>query len=474
MRRQRLLAVATAVIAVAVPTLSMTSPPPAYGSHSAAAPPAAQLPTVKTPLVQTVFNHPSETDSFGNTDSYAINNSEFNLVNPASVFPQASIQVNMYRMSDHNLAQSLDDAADQGVMVQVLLDGKAETEGCHGVPGCVNPTFQTLEYLNTVNQRPGQSGTWLKTCSGYGPGHATPLPGAGEGCLGQTLNHNKFILVSKTVWQFKWIVSDVVMQTSSNDTRRQYTHASNNALIVANRPAVYQDYQRYFAREAASYRSTTPTSGQLFTRRSGTTVDSRTLRGNHIETLSYPRVPTDDPLLTALKSVSTAHGCANRSTDPNGVARTTIDLAMSTISGRGRVLQELATLARAGCPVHVVYTVISRAAYRALHQRHVSLQQLCTRTASRNHQPRYSVHSKYLLIAGTAHGLGRDRRITYTGSENLQTGSLTSADNRDIRYVEPGTDAPVYRAFRANFGQLRRLGVHNREFGYACKSSDKS
>jgi hypothetical protein len=285
------------------------------------------------------------------------------------------------------------------------------------------------------------------------------------------------MLVSTTSWQDKWTLHDVVLQTSANDDQHQYDDAFNNALIIANRPAVYHDYQRYFAREAAAFDSTKPSSAQLFSRSSGTTVDTRSLGGHHIETVSYPRAATNDPMVTALKSVSTARRCANRATTPGSPAHTTIDVGMFAISGRAAALHELTHLAAAGCPVHIVYTNISRAAYRTLHRPNISLQQLCTKdttvaTGDEKQQARYYVHSKYLLIAGTIRGLGRDRRIVYTGSTNLGTGSLIDADNRDIRYVEPATKAPIFSAYRTNFRQLRKLGADKPELGYGCSAKD--
>jgi hypothetical protein len=110
-----------------------------------------------------------------------------------------------------------------------------------------------------------------------------------------------------------------------------------------------------------------------------------------------------------------------------------------------------------------------------LDRHNISLQQLCTTATNPNpdHPPaRYFVHSKYVLIAGTTHALGRDRRIVTTGSDNLGTGSLTHADNRDIRYVERARNAPVYTAYQSNFQVMNRLGAAKPELGYACSAKD--
>lgn len=458
---------------------------PAFGGGSVRPPPSVVLyPPLTRPVVQAVFNHPDEYSAQG-TDWQDIDDEEEYLavyageLSDGVTHPHILIQVSMYRVADTLLANALQYAAYYGATVQVLLDGGAETEGCHGVVLCVNPTFHWLEELNQINKLPGRSNTWLRTCSGFGPGRPLRPPvSAGKGCLGQALNHNKFMLVSQgALWKGHSTVSDVVLQTSSNDDQNQYADAFNNALVIANRPAVYHDYQRYFAREAAAYDSTEPSSAQLFTRRTGTTIDNRSLSGHHIETVSYPRAATDDPLVTALKSVSTARRCANRAASSGSPARTTIDLGMFAISGRGAALHELSRLAAAGCPVHIVYSNISRAAYRTLHQRNISLQQLCTTATDpvqgeEVKQARYFVHSKYLLIAGTIRGLGRNRRIVYTGSTNLGTGSLTNADNRDIRYVEPATKAPIFSAYQRNFRQMRRLGAEKPELGHACSAKD--
>jgi phosphatidylserine/phosphatidylglycerophosphate/cardiolipin synthase-like enzyme len=435
------------------------------------------------PLALPVFNDPASGSPHSGNDWKVIEGYFESLagVTEQPDTAQQVIQVSMYRVSDGHLAQELVDDATQGATVQVLLDGGAETMFCHGPAHCVNPTFKVLEQLNTIHHEAGRSGTWLKTCAGYGPDHPRPLPGAGPGCLGQGLNHNKFMLSTAATWTLgrnynPSNFSDVVLQTSSNSRRASYEEAFNNGLIIANRPAIYHDYQRYFAREAAAYRSRKPSSRQAFTRRTGTTVDARTLRGHHIETLSYPRAATDDPLASALTSVSTAHRCANVATTSSSPARTRIDVGMFSISNGSPAVRELADLAAAGCRVRIVYASISHAAYRTLHHRNIHLQQLCTSTLNHDnvYQSRYYVHSKYLLIAGTSRTLGRDRRIVYTGSENLGTGSLTNDDNRDIRYVEPATDAPLYSAYRHNFHHLGVIGAERPELGYACKATENN
>jgi phosphatidylserine/phosphatidylglycerophosphate/cardiolipin synthase-like enzyme len=480
MRGSRASAALAGLLVVSLPMLSM-GPATAFGSRARAARAApAATGSLGEPLALPVFNDPASGSPHSGNNWKVIEGYFQSLagdpLNPG--ITNELLQVSMYRVSDGHFAQDLVADATQGATVQVLLDGGAETMNCDGVAHCVNPAFKVLEQLNTINHETGRFGTWLKTCAGYGPDHPTPLPGAGAGCLGQGLNHNKFMLATEATWTLgrdlnSTTFQDVVLQTSSNSRRASYQEAFNNGLIIANRPAIYHDYQLYFAREAAAYRSTKPSSRQAFTPRTGTTVDARTLAGHHIETLSYPRAATDDPLASALKSVSTAHRCANLATTPDSPARTRIDLGMFAISGSTSAVRALASLAAAGCRVRIVYAAISHAAYRTLHRRNVHLQQLCTTTLNHDNvfQSRYYVHSKYLLIAGTSRTLGRDRRIVYTGSENLGAGSLANDDNRDIRYVEPATDAPLYSAYRHNFHHLGVIGAERPELGYACQAT---
>jgi phosphatidylserine/phosphatidylglycerophosphate/cardiolipin synthase-like enzyme len=476
MRTSRLVTVLAGLLAVALPTLSMAVPASASDVGSRAVASAPKAATMGPPYVTALFNHPSVGGPQQGSDWKVIWRAENAIAADATDpnFTNDLLQLSMFRISDTGIAQFLVDDANAGVTVQVLLNGAAETDGCHHAAGCINPAFQVLEQLNTIDHQAGRSGTWLKTCAGYGPDHPTPLAGSGNGCLGQLLNHNKFMLASQDIvggQMTETPIRDEVLQTSSNDTKNQYKDAFNNALIIANRPAIYHDYQRYFARLAAAYRSTRPTGRQRFTARTGTHIDEATLANHDLETQSYPQRAGNDPFLTALQSVSTAHRCANPSAEPTSPADTTISLGMFDIRGRSATLHELADLADAGCHVHIVYTAISRAAYRTLHQPRVRLQQLCT-TQTTHHQSRYYIHSKYLLIAGTTHDLGRDRRILYTGSENLTSGSLTDADNRDIRYVESASDAPIYTAYHDNFQQMNSLGGHKTELGYGCGASD--
>jgi hypothetical protein len=474
MRTSRLSIVVAGLLILALPALSMGTPAAASNGGSQTVRSALATATMGAPYVVAEFNHPSKGGPQQGTDWRVIGGTFAAMTDYAPYVPDVPkvlLQVSMFRISDTNLAQSLVNDANAGLTVQVLLNGAAATVGCHGAPHCISPTFTILEQLNTINHEAGRSGTWLKTCAGYGPDHPSPLAGSGNGCLGQLLNHNKFMLASAGDWSDTGVLRDLVFQTSSNDVKGQYNDAFNNGLLIANRSSLYHDYQRYFTHLARAYRSTRPTRSQRFTGRSGSKVDEPNLKNHDIQTLSYPRAANNDPLLTALRSVSTANRCANPSTNPNDPAHTTIYLGMFAISGRNAALQELANLAHAGCRIHIVYTNIARAAYHTVHRRHVTLQQLCT-TKTNQHQPRYFVHSKYLLIAGTTQTLGRNRRIIYTGSENFTTASLTASDNRDIRYVEPATDAPIYTAYLQNFQQMQTLGAHRPELGDACSAPD--
>lgn len=406
-----------------------------------------------------VFNNPSVTTqmySGGSREQRAINNLDYEAVYHA---PQGSlIQVSIFQASgrDPLPAWLLYVAQWRGVNVEVVADGGLASYGCGKRPGCVNTAFSELEQLNVIHQQ--RPLTWFVACDGIGPGNAVALPNAGHGCLGQSLDHNKLMMLSNTAL-FGATRSDVVMQTSSNNTTGMYLDAFNNALVIADQPAVYADYQRYFFQLASAYRSTKPTSQQLFTGSNGHRVDTATLGGHDITTWSFPRAASDDPVNQQLSEIPTSQGCANHTGGSRGAGprHTRVDIAMASVSGRSAAIHRIAGLEQSGCHVRFLYDTISAGDRRILSSAHVALYQLnLPATATRQH---LYVHSKYVLVEGSEHGLGANRRILYTGSPNLSDGSLTRSDERMIRYVESATADPIYRAYHHNFDTMLGFAI---------------
>jgi phosphatidylserine/phosphatidylglycerophosphate/cardiolipin synthase-like enzyme len=259
-----------------------------------------------------------------------------------------------------------------------------------------------------------------------------------------------------------------VYQTSENDTFHSYERAYNNGLLIANQPSVYADYVRYFDRLSAAYASRVT---RTFNNLTGDSVDTSTLATHDIETWSYPRAPKDDPVIGQLGSIPTVNRCANVTGSAPGPLHTNIDVAMNVIRGRSDVIQLLGYLSRAGCHVTVIYAAIELDDLAVLSQDGVALHQLCTSTHGKGRPTTY-VHSKYFLIDGSDRGLGGNRRILFTGSANWTSRSLTTSDDRVIRYVESSRAAPVFHSYAENFSLLLQSSRTTPEKGPSCDVSD--
>lgn len=387
---------------------------------------------------------------------------------------QALIQVSLFQIDDTRLTRRLVLAATQsGAHVEVLLDGKTLGFGCT-TPNCLTRSSQALEQLNTINKTDPL--TWLRTCNGIGPGQPTPTS-TGPGCLGQAMNHNKFFLFSQ-VASFHGMSNDVVLQSSANDTSSQTRRADNYTMTIGNDPSLYQDYQDYFERLTAAASSTAPTSAQLFTAKTGTQVDSRTVVSHDLETWKFPRAPADDPVARVLGSIRRTHHCRNVvAAGKLGPQHTEIDAAIADVQGRARLLHRLRDLADSGCRVRMVYASMSAADRRALQRDRVQTYRLCTVARKQWGDTNEFVHSKYLLIDGTQPPLGANRRVTYIGSENWTDQALSGADNIMTRYVETADrpsgpkDSPIFDAFEKNFRQLLHASKQYRETAGGCRAA---
>jgi phosphatidylserine/phosphatidylglycerophosphate/cardiolipin synthase-like enzyme len=365
-----------------------------------------------------------------------------------------TIEASFYHLTDMHIATKLVHAEHLGVEVRVLLDGSNKTLGCHHVPQCVNPAFRELELLNLgTNDAFG----WMRTCDGLGRGHLDDSVGQGNGCIGQDRNHNKFILVSNSMYFGTSLPEDVVIQTSLNNTHAAYTTSFNDALVTVNEPNVYDDYRHYFDQLAANYRARTPPPVKPFVRHFGYQTDSPPSSSPQIAAWSFPRQPANDPIASSLSAVETSHGCRNSAASATDPKRGAVAIAMFRIHGRPLVMRALGKLRRKGCDVQVIYADIGRADRRALAASHVGLHELCKAGSAATGTRRSFVHSKYVLIAGNVEGIGHNKRVVYTGSDNLDDVSLTKTDDRLVRYIEPPQTAPIFEAYAKNFLHLLRI-----------------
>ena len=420
---------------------------------------AARAAAPSYPNPYALFNNPAFANKHG-SDRYLQDNIIFNST------AGSTIQMSAYRLIDAQMAAYLVQAAQRGVHVQVLLDGGDPSQRCTEA-GCQNPAFQQLEALNTVNATDPL--TWLRTCSGIGPGHPTATS-TGAGCIGQSLNHNKFLIASNTWLWLGW--RSVVEQSSSNDTSTADNVGFNNSLSFMDQPQVTADYQRYFNQLTAAFASTARTATMRFTPKTGDTVDSTTIASHDIESWSFPQTVANDPELSILNGINVRNRCRNTTGNQSGPKRTQVRLAMFHLSAPPNLIRSLVALRRAGCGVQVVYAQISPANLRQLSAVHANLERLCLTPVSTGGRISEFVHSKYLLVAGSDTSLGHNRRITYTGSVNWTRQNLTTADNRLVRYVETAKKSPVYDAYLHNFRVMRRAARTAPVTAARCAATD--
>ena len=311
------------------------------------------------------------------------------------------IRIAVYRLTSPTFAQTLLDARQRGVRVQLVLDA-----GAHG-----SAAYKRL--ASTLGSSHAHS-SWVMTCK--------------KGCGGRKLMHNKFFLFSRTGQD-----RDVIVQSSANLTTTNRVNAWNNAVTFSD-PKLYGAYGHYFSALAARRRY-----GYHVTR-SGT----RTL-------YTFPRAGKtrkSDTLYGLLGHV----GCAAHT----AVHMTTFSLTRTDLA------QRLWSLAHQGCDVRVIYTNLGRSARKILthsggprllssHYSYLSL--------SEGGEVEAYVHSKYVAIGGKY--AGHDRRLVITGSPNA-TGPGLRANAEAMLTVQ---DAGVYAAYEANFVKLWRIAADRLPLG---------
>jgi hypothetical protein len=434
------------VVPVAVALAALLAPLAAASGLVSGGVPDVALPTTATGWAS--FNQPG-------ANPFRIADAETAII--AAAVPGSAVNASIYRSNSGPLVRALVAAAKRGVHVQVLVDGGLRVQGCGRTapPDCTGRAYHRLERLNTLHLTDPY--TWLRTCDGIGPDHLQPT-GVGHGCLGQGLDHNKFVLANEVANRSGTVTHDVVFQTSSNDGIFSYFHAFNNGLLLTN-PRLYKDYLGYFDHLVHASGSKLPAAKQRFTHSTGDRVDSRTLAQHDLETFSFPRAPSDDPVARVLHRVD-PRSCIGSDVVPPA----SIDAAIFAVSGRPAIMRNLVALRDAGCSVTLAYTTISADDYRLLHRSRVRLQRVCVRAP--NYTGRGSptqvqyVHSKYLLIDGHDTTLGRGlRKIVYTGSENWTAEALSRSDDRMVRYVESTSDDPVFRQYFSNFHNVMTSAV---------------
>lgn len=386
------------VTAVTVSAVAFASTlPAAHAAHAATAtPPAAGR---RSPT-SVVFNVPSGSPEEQNAIASHVN------ALAAGVPAGGLIRIAIYRLTSPTFAQTLIDAKNRGVRVQLVLDVGARRSAAYK---------RLAKALGTSRGR----SSWVTTCR--------------RGCVGSGIMHNKFYLFSRT-----GLGRDIVVQSSANLTTTNRVNAWNNAVTFSD-PKLYGAYGRYFgalaARRHYGYHVTRSGDRTLYTfPRAGKTRKSDTL----YELLGHV-------------------GCA---------AHTAVHMTTFSFT-RVVVAKRLWSLAHQGCDVRIIYTnlgkgvrkILKRAGGPRLLNSHYSYVD-----PSAMREVEAYVHSKYIAIGGTY--AGHERRLVITGSPNTTRPGLRYNDEAMLTIQ----DADVYGAYTADFARLWRtaserlpLGGHVKE-----------
>lgn len=358
---------------------------------SPAVPSAADEPTV---AAGSLFNNP-----YGDrAEQDAIKNHIIGTIDDAK--RPSAIRVALYALTDQDYADALVSAHQRGVDVRVVLDAKYSQEAA-------------AQSLITALGTDTTKRSWVKVCM------------TGGACIAHggvnPINHNKFFLFSQV-----GTARDVVIQTSANQTALNTERYFNNAYTTIGNTELYAAYTRYFNDLVAMV----PNNNYFTT---GTAGD--------IGYYFFPQ-ETGDVVVDILNDVACT---GNRRVGTPDTHRSIVRVSAYALH-RAEVADALISLADQGCQVDLVYSDSNQVENLSGHS-NLTLRRLKT-------EENYRVHSKYFLIEGNYAGRG-DRKLTFTGSHNLDFSSLRENDEAMLRIPGPST----HDAYRTNFQHMFGLAT---------------
>ncbi|MDB4946640.1 MAG: hypothetical protein JWP97_6174 [Labilithrix sp.] len=345
----------------------------------------AVAPAARAPKpIEVVFNDPTRAP-----ENRAIEKSLEELIALAPA--GSSIRLSMYGFTRHSPAKALVKAHERGVDVKLVLDGQ-------------NAGNSAVTYLKA--HLPDANITLCKRGRGS--------------CIGNGINHNKFVIFSALADGSK----HVVWQASQNLTRHQLD-VHNNAVIVRGDTTLYAGYASYFGdlerhKENLDYYDV---------------VD-----GSRARAYFFPRAAGD----TVLGILDNVRCQKNKST---------IRVAMAFfVDGRLSVAKKLGALKRAGCSVEVLLNADDAhegsAVVATLAKAKVNVREYDKKRGAAG------IHSKYLLIDSKYDGAKVEhRRLVFTGSHNYTASALRNNDETLLRV----DDRATFDAFSADYANIRKL-----------------
>jgi phosphatidylserine/phosphatidylglycerophosphate/cardiolipin synthase-like enzyme len=311
--------------------------------------------------------------------------------------PGSTIRGSFYHFTRQNVAKELAAASERRVDVKLVLNTPS---------------------LDSDDDDPRDEPSALEGLEAVLPQGSITYCTRGRGaCIGNGINHNKFMLFSRLTDG----TTNVVIQSSANITSSKM---HNNAVVVRGDKALYDGYVSYF--------------GDL-RRRDFNLNYYREIAGEKVVAYLSPRA-SGDTIISVLDNVRCRRG------------ESKIRLAMAFFSeGRDEIAGRLVSLRQKGCDVSVVLRDggpgSSQSIVRQLRKGGVEVSLYPVSSGN-------NVHSKYLLIdspyqAGSNDA--RSRKLVYTGSHNYTKGALRSNDEVLLRV----DDSVVFASFSQNWRTIR-------------------
>lgn len=310
----------------------------------------------------------------------------------------STIKTAQFLMRDKPISEALADAAERGVHVQVLVDGRATD----------HPNYKDLK--NRL-KKTGDKNSWAKNCEN------------GRGCNGGNAMHNKFFLFDRTL-DASTVVATGSANFSENTTggkggwNSYYTDVGNAALFAR--------YNDYF--------------GDLRKVADGGTANPGYYEANPpvitggTKSYFYPRLKGagNDTVENSLKEV----GCS--------AEKSKIRIGVWSLT-RMKIIERLRILAARGCSVDIVALRMTKGSCEALMKRQPDRVRL--RGFKKGNEA--GIHEKNMMIEGDY--LKPGTKVVFTGSQNFNNPSLHENDENVIRVLD---DDGIYRSFVRNFEQV--------------------
>lgn len=305
----------------------------------------------------------------------------------------SNVRVAIFHFTREKVAQAFIEAKKKrNVDVRIVLDADENREAS----GAYNSAVQML-------------------VDGLGKDAVTLCQRGKGACIGDNINHNKFLLFSKLTDGAR----NVVVQSSQNFTGGMLGQ-HNNAVIVKNDAKLHDAYLSYFR--------------DLVARKLDLSYD-RTLEGSLARTFVFPRSGAD-----TIASILDNVRCKK------GVSKIRIAMAFFT-EERSEIADRLVALKRHDCDVRIAMRKagdgpVDASIIRTLRKAGVEVGLYPAENGN-------DIHSKYLLIDSPydgANGVKR-RKLVFTGSHNYTGTALRHNDETLMRIEDP----LVHRAFSANW-----------------------